>query len=505
MPMKEKQTTNSLASKSPYSSSSQEEVLPKTDGIALTTLANQEKKHAALTSVLAAVFLAGMKLVVGVITGSLGILAEAAHSGLDLIAAIMTLIAVRVSGRPADQTHTYGHGKIENLSAMFETGLLLVTCVWIIYEALNRLFFKDIAVAANVWSFLVMAASIIIDASRSKVLSRAAKKYHSQALEADALHFSTDIWSSSVVILGLVFVLLSKTLDIPWLSKADAVAALGVSGIVIYVSVELGRKTIQGLLDGVPGRLREKVVQAASVQGVLEVKQARVRRSGPDVFVDLVLTVSREATFEYTHEISTSVEAAVRETINAPRTDVVVHVEPSTAEGNGALALIRSLAARHNLAAHSIYLYKEEGQHTLELHLEIAEALQVSEAHDKATAFEETIRKAFPQIQRIVTHLEPGAEPIDIKSVARAKKEEILRTVARIGKNLGIDCDPHDVQIEDIGGEFSLSFHCTISAATNLAEAHRFTEAFEQNLRGHLPNLGRVVIHVEPPEPQHKK
>jgi cation diffusion facilitator family transporter len=503
--MKEKQTRKPPAPNTPRYHSGHEEVLPKTDGVAPTTLANKEKSQAALTSVLAAIFLTGMKLVVGVITGSLGILAEAAHSGLDLVAAVMTLVAVRVSGRPADPTHTYGHGKIENLSAMFETGLLLVTCVWIIYEALRRLFFKEVAVEANIWSFIVMAASIIIDASRSKILSRAAKKYHSQALEADALHFSTDIWSSSVVILGLIFVWLSKTLQIPWFSKADAIAALGVSAIVIYVSVKLGRKTIQGLLDGVPASLREKVVHAASVPGVLEVKQARIRRGGPDVFVDLVLTVNREATFEYTHEISTGVEAAVREALNAPRTDVVVHVEPSTAEGNGTLALIRSLAARHNLAAHSIYLYDTQDQPTLELHLEIDETLQVSEAHDKATAFEETLRQALPQIQRIVTHLEPGGEPGAIEPVTPAEREDIQQMVARVGKKLGIDCNPHDVQIEEIAGKLSLSFHCTIDAATNLAEAHRFTEAFEQNLHRRLPNLERVVIHVEPPEPQDGK
>ena len=503
--MKQKPTKKPPASQSPSPLSGQGGVIPETDGVALRTLANHEKNQAALTSVLAAIFLTGMKLVVGVITGSLGILAEAAHSGLDLVAAAMTLVAVRVSGRPADRTHTYGHGKVENLSAMFETGLLLVTCVWIVYEALRRLFFKEVAVEVNIWSFLVMAASIAIDASRSRVLARAAKKYHSQALEADALHFSTDIWSSSVVILGLIFVLLSKALNIAWLSKADAIAALGVSGIVIYVSVELGRKTIQGLLDGVPASLREKVVQAASIPGVLEVKQARIRRSGPDVFVDLVLTVSREATFEYTHEISTSVEAAVRDTINAPRTDVVVHVEPSSAEGNGTLALIRSLAARHNLAAHSINLYDTKGQQTLELHLEIDDALPVVEAHAQATMFEESLRQALPQIQRIVTHLEPEGAASPIEAVTPAERVRIQNLVTQVGRNLGIECAPHEMQIEDIGGKLALSFHCTIDAATNLAEAHRFTELFELDLRAGLPNLGSVVIHVEPPEPQGKK
>ena len=211
--------------------------------------ADREKKNVALSSVLAAVFLTLMKLIVGIMTGSLGILAEVAHSGLDLVAAIVTLFAVRASGKPADSEHTYGHGKIENLSALFETLLLLITCAWIIYEAIQRLFFKSVEIEASIWGFLVMIFAIGIDVSRSRALARVAQKYDSQALEADALHFSTDVWSSTVVIVGLGLVKLSEWLHLPWLVKADAVAAMGVAGIVIYVSLQLGRRTIAGLLD----------------------------------------------------------------------------------------------------------------------------------------------------------------------------------------------------------------------------------------------------------------
>ena len=164
--------------------------------------AEREKRLVALSSVLAAIFLTSMKIVVGLLTHSLGILSEAAHSGLDLIAAAVTLFAVRLSDRPPDREHPYGHGKIENLSALVETLLLLATCVWIIYEAIDRLFFKSVHVEASIWSFIVMGTSIGIDVTRSRALMRTAKKHNSQALEADALHFSTDVWSSSVVIAG---------------------------------------------------------------------------------------------------------------------------------------------------------------------------------------------------------------------------------------------------------------------------------------------------------------
>src|SRR5512139_4165280 len=212
-----------------------------------TVPAENEKRQAALSSVLAAIFLTTFKIIVGLATGSLGILAEAAHSALDLVAALVTFFAVRFSDRPPDEEHPYGHGKIENLSALIETVLLLITSAWIIYEAINRLFFEDVAVDASFWAFLVMGVSIFVDYNRSRLLQRAAQKYNSQALEADALHFSTDIWSSSVVIAGLALVRLSSWLRVDWLAKADAVAAMGVAGIVVYVSLQLGRKTVSDL------------------------------------------------------------------------------------------------------------------------------------------------------------------------------------------------------------------------------------------------------------------
>src|SRR5207244_13571064 len=200
-----------------------------------------EKTLVAASSVVAAIFLTGVKIVVGVLSGSLGILSEAAHSGLDLVAAAVTFFAVRVSDRPADASHPYVHGKVENLSALVEAALLLVTCGAIVYEAIQRIFFRSIAVDASPWAFGVLLVSIIVDFSRSRALGRAARKYESQALEADALHFRTDILSSAVVIVGLGLVKLGEVTQQAWLNRADAVAALGVALIVRVVSVPLGK------------------------------------------------------------------------------------------------------------------------------------------------------------------------------------------------------------------------------------------------------------------------
>ena len=207
-------------------------------------LAEREKNLVALSSVGAAVLLTSMKVVVGLATGSIGILSEAAHSGIDLLAALMTFWAVRASSKPPDSDHLYGHGKIENFSALFETGLLLATCVWIAYEAVKRLVFGGGHVEATVWSFVVMGISIVVDLSRSRALASVARRHRSQALEADALHFSTDVWSSTVVILGLLGVVFSHRTGLAWLARADSVAALGVAGIAALVSIRLGRKAV---------------------------------------------------------------------------------------------------------------------------------------------------------------------------------------------------------------------------------------------------------------------
>src|ERR1035438_5977504 len=245
------------------------------------TLRQSEKGSVALKSVYSAVAITALKIVVGISTGSLGILSEAAHSGLDLVAAVVTYFSVRVSDKPADADHQYGHGKVENFSAFIETALLLATCVWIVYEATRRLFFHSVEIEPSIWAFVVMGTSIVVDFWRSRRLKRIADRYDSQALLADALHFSTDIWSSGVVILGLLLVLAGRTYSVPWLAKADPIAALAVACIVVYVSWRLARQTIDALLDGAPAGVRSKIIGAVSrIDGVLEIDRVRIRQIG---------------------------------------------------------------------------------------------------------------------------------------------------------------------------------------------------------------------------------
>ena len=279
-----------------------------------------EKQKVAGVSVAAAVFLTGIKLVIGIVTGSLGLISEALHSGLDLIAAVITFISVRISDNPPDKEHNFGHGKIENFSAFLETILLLITCVWIIYEALHRLISGKTIIEVSVWSYIVVILSILVDFTRSKALGRVAKKYNSQALEADALHFSTDIWSSSVVLLGLVCANFGFYF-------ADSVAALFVAFIVIIISYRLGKRSVTVLLDYAPKEKLSKIENILkSIPEIDTYRNLKVRSAGADLFISVIVILNSKLHVNYAHEICDKVEREIRKEVT--RCDIIVHVEP---------------------------------------------------------------------------------------------------------------------------------------------------------------------------------
>lgn len=293
-----------------------------------TNDSDHEKQSAAFKSVAAALGLTTAKLIAAVLTGSLGILAEAMHSGLDLVAAVITYVAIRIANRPADRTHLYGHGKIENLSALFEAGLLVVTCLWIGYEAVHRLISGSTDVHVTWWSFAVISLSIVVDISRSRMLRRTAVKYHSQALEADAIHFETDIWSSAVVLIGLVFVSLAHVKPgFEWLHRADAVAALLVAFIILTVTGKLTLRSVQALLDAAPEGLEQKIRDTAmTVPGIADCHQVRMRYVGPRLFADIHVLVDGNQSLREAHALTDQVESAIQAAIG--EADVTVHAEP---------------------------------------------------------------------------------------------------------------------------------------------------------------------------------
>lgn len=467
----------------------------------------EEKRKAAASSVAAAVLLTVLKLAVGVATNSLGVLSEALHSALDLLAAGMTYAAVRIAAVPPDSGHNYGHGKMENLSALVETVLLLATCVWITREAVDRLLFTPAAVRASSWAVLVMGISIIVDYSRSRMLMRVAKEHRSQALEADALHFSTDMLSSAVVLAGLGALFLAEALPEgsalrPWLEKADALAALGVSCIILRVSWSLGKRAVGVLLDAGDAGLMEKIRAAlADLAGIRAIESIRLRQSGPDLFVDLVLAVDKALVLEETGPMRNAVNAAVRRV--ADHAEVGVAFIPFKVDEGDRIARLRGLAATHGLVVHAVDVLELENAETeggnvlVEMHAEFPPEMLLEEAFHKVRAFETEFRKPRPGVV-MVTHIEPGGEQGCERLVPLMESQGIMRTVARLVAEEPEIRDAHNVIVRSFGDGRCVSFHCCMDPKVTVEEAHAAASRLQRALRGAFPELERVTVQMEP-------
>ena len=456
-----------------------------------------EKRQVALHSLLSAIAITFLKLVVGLSTGSLGILSEAAHSGLDLVAAFITLLSVRVSDKPADAEHQYGHGKVENFSAFLETGLLLLTCVWIVWEAVRRLRgHHAVHIEPSLAAFVVLFASMAVDWWRSRALRRIARKYDSQALQADALHFSTDIFSSAVVALGLFLVLMGDTWRRPWLTKADSVAALFVSVVIVYVSWRLARQTIDALLDAAPAGYRGRIVDAAlRINGVIEVERVRIRRAGNRYFADLAVGLARNVTFQRSGQVVAEISASVHNIL--PDSDVVIHSVPRETGHENIFDRIRAVAARNNFNVHDVSVQDLGGRLHVEQHLELDENLSLKQAHDLATGVEAEMRKEVPEISTILTHIE--SEPATIESGEKVARDAALeRRLKPILREFPEILDMHDVEIKRVREKVYMSCHCTMHDDLPLSRVHDISTALEIRFKQVAPELFKVLIHPEP-------
>lgn len=458
---------------------------------------HSEKRMVALNSLLAASAITFLKFLVGLATGSLGILSEAAHSGLDLVAAFVTFLSVRVSDKPADAEHQYGHGKVENFSAFIETGLLLLTCIWIVWEATRRLTGQHaVHIEPSIAAFAVLLTSMAVDFWRSRRLKRIAEKYESQALEADALHFSTDVFSSGVVALGLALVWAGSRWGAPWLSKADPIAALVVSGVIVYVSSRLARQTIDALLDAAPPGYRNRIIDAVlKIQGVIEVERVRIRRAGNRYFADLAVGLARNVTFQRSGQVVAEITQAVQRIL--PDSDVVVHPVPLETGHENIFDRIRAVAARSNFSVHDVSVQDLGGRLHVEQHLELDEKLSLKQAHDVVTGLEADIRADVPEISTILTHIE--SEPATIESgegvVRNVELEKRLKPLLREFPEI---LDMHDVEIKRVREKLYMSCHCTMPDNLPLSRVHDVSTALEIRFKQAAPELFKVLIHPEP-------
>lgn len=463
---------------------------------------NREKKRAALLSVGSALLLVSLKTFLVVRTGSLGVLSEALHSGLDLIAAIITFLSVRVSDQPADERHPYGHGKFENFSAFVETGLLLLTAIYIIYEGFDRLLFHTVHIRPSVTAIVILCVALGIDKTRARALQRVARKYMSEALEADALHFSTDVWSTTVVIAGVGLVWVGETWNFPWLAYADALAGLAVAAVILWVGSRLGKRTLDALLDAAPVELQDRIArEVAGMNGVIDVDRVRVRRAGNRHFVDATVGVARTASLEQVHALSEAIEQRIGQIVPS---DVMVHTEPRAPEGEHLFEAIRAEAQRRGLAIHDVTAFAYGRQLFIELHLEVDEQLSLRDAHCKATELEDAVRSLRSTPTDVTIHIEPLGTHIGTPDKGAGEMrllssdiERFLNTQAAEYHEL-VNC--HNVRVRQVDHRIQVTCHCIMQGELPVTQVHDVTAALEDRVKERFPQVYRVTIHPEPPE-----
>jgi len=451
------------------------------------------KRGVALNSVAASGFMMVAKLTVGLLTGSIGILAEAAHSLLDLGATLLTYFAVRVSGAPPDEEHPYGHAKIESVSALAETVLLFLTGVWIVYEAMQRLLAADVEVEATWWAAAVMALSIAIDAFRARALSRVAKATKSQALEADALHFSSDILSSAVVLAGL---------GLTWLGypKGDALAAIGVALFVCLAGWRLARRTIDTLIDAAPEGVAERVrTIAARSPGVAGIDRVRVRPAGSALFADLDITVSRTHPLDRVAAIKEALAARVSAAV--PEADLAIRVRPIALDDERIADRVRVTAAIRGLSVHRVTVQHVAGRPTVSLSLEVDGRRRLGDAHAVATALEAAVRDEIGEEVEVETHIEPAlVEERDAKAVPADELGAIVRSAEDVARAFPSIIDVHDIRARRSADGLFVVLHCRFGRRETVDAVHDVLDEFEHAMHRRWPEARRIVVHAEPPQ-----
>jgi cation diffusion facilitator family transporter len=456
-----------------------------------------EKRRVALHSMLAAGAMTLLKLAAGLFSGSLGVLSDAAHSALDLAGAALTFFSVRVSDKPADEDHPYGHGKIENISSFIEAGLMAISCVWIIWEAISRILKHHVELHHSLWPVLVLVASIVVDYWRSRQLHAVAKRTGSPALATDAFHFASDIWSTLAVLLGLGASWAGSRFGIPLLGYADPFAAIVVSVMILRITLQLTRETVGVLMDQIPAETRRQIVsEVEQVPGVIAVEQARVRRAGAAHFADLTLALPRRSTFEHTDELVRAATEAVHRTL--PDADVVIHTVPSKGKAESIFDRVRAVAARNNVSVHELSVQSHHGRLRVEQHVELDENMSLLEAHTFVSAMEAEILRDTPEIDSVLTHIE--SEPSTIEQpeeivVEDRRIEVALRATAR---NFNEILDVHELTVRRASDHIDLSCHCTLPDSLSMHRVHELITALEDRFKIECPEVSKVTIHPEP-------
>ncbi len=448
------------------------------------------KERTALISLVASLALAGAKLAVGLMIGSLALVTDAFHSGTDFLATAVTFVAVRYADRPPDETHPYGHGKFENVAALFEAALLLVLAGFVTAEAVGRLGDGAPPPELGVIAFAVLGVEIVINAWRARALHKVAKETGSHALAADALHFASDILSSIAVLGGFMATLAGYD----W---GDPVAAIAVAVLIAILALKLLKGTVDQLTDAVPRGLVKGLTRIVDdIPGVVDVAAIRVRTVGADNFVDVEIGVPRIFTVDEVAALKQRVRAAVTEDLG--RAGVVVETRPVAVDDETAREQVLVAAARVGIPVHHITLHRLGDRLSVSLDIEVDGTRPLGEAHDDASRVEEAIRAEIGADIEVETHLEPlFPDLIPGAAVDGATAAEIAGELTLRAGDFGVT-DVHNVRVRALGEGLFVAFHCRFDAATPTAAVHASLDGLERTVRRKWPAVLRIVSHPEP-------
>ncbi len=455
------------------------------------TEAQKAKSRAATLSIISAILLTIIKLSVGLATNSLAILALAVDSFLDIAGSGTTYFSVRISGRPPDSEHRYGHGKMENLGGLLVTALLMITVGLLLYESLNRLF-RVIPVAPGILGFAGLAVSIAVDIGLSWHLKRTAIRYNSQVLEANALQFRMDIWTQILVIIGLFLVSLGYHI-------IDPVIAILVSGYIAYSGLGLGKKTIDVLLDRAPADIVKRIDE--SVKGVEEVVRygnLRVRTSGPQTFVDMRIYVPRIFSLEKAHNIASEVEGRIKDVV--ADVDVMVHVEAEEDKENVAdkIRLIATGIPRIK-GVHDLWVRRVKGVFEIDAHIQVDSEIPLSEAHEAASLLEDRLKTEFGANSTVTTHIDTEVDRVIYQRPLDEKTPSLTKTVEKIVTDLEEVKSCDDISLKRFYSELHVSISCTLKRDLKVKDAHAVASKIEKQITRRVKKVSKVFVHTEPP------
>jgi cation diffusion facilitator family transporter len=390
---------------------------------------------------------------------------------------------------------------------------MAVSCAWIIYEAMQRIFQHDAAVRHSLWPVLVLMTSIAVDWWRSRELGAVARKFNSSALAADAFHFASDIWSTLAVLVGLGLSWIGSVAHIDWLSYADPVAAILVSLLILRLTWKLTRETSDVLLDATPTDLRDSILrEVGAVEGVLAIEQARVRRAGSATFADLTLALPRSFTFEHTNELVQATTEAVQRVV--PDADVVIHTVPRQSSTESIFDRVRAVAARNNVSVHEVSVQSIDGKLRVEQHVELNEAMTLAAAHNFVTAMEAEILREVPELKTVLTHIE--SEPGTIERASKisgqagdggkgeSESDRVSRNLRRAAADFPEILDVHEILVGRTGEHIKVSCHCTLPDELTMQRVHAVITGLEDRLKLECPEVQKVLIHPEPETDNHR-